>query len=211
VNVKGDAIAELDENFSVTLSNPSSGALIGSAIGTGIIRNDDTILGTAGNDMLVGLAGNDTISGLDGLDVLSGLAGNDSIDGGLGDDLLTGGVGNDTLIGNSGNDTLIGIDTTLGATSFGAGEIDRLSGSAGADRFILGDATRIYYLGGGISDYALITDFAAGDVLQKNAGSSLTIGGTLPTGIWGTAIYLGTDLVAVVQGTVPTAASFVSV
>ncbi|WP_019498919.1 Calx-beta domain-containing protein [Pseudanabaena sp. PCC 6802] len=209
VYVKGDAIAELDENFTVTLSNPSVGTVIGTGSATGTIRNDDAIVGTAGSDTLNGLSGNDTISGLDGQDVLSGLAGNDSIDGGLSNDLLTGGVGNDTLLGNSGNDTLIGIDTAPGATSFGINEIDRLSGSVGSDRFVLGNANRTYYVGSGMSDYVLITDFGTGDVIQKYGSDVLTIGGTLPTGVSGKAIYLGTDLVAVVQGAVPTLASFV--
>jgi hypothetical protein len=210
VGVKGDAIAELDENFTVTLSNPSVGTAIGAtATATGTIRNDDAIVGTAGNDTLNGFSGNDTISGLAGQDRLFGLAGNDSIDGGLDNDILTGGVGNDTLLGNSGNDTLVGIDTAPGATSFGINEIDRLSGSVGSDRFILGDTNRTYYVGNGMSDYVLITDFGTGDVIQKYGSDTLTIGGTLPTGVSGRAIYLGSDLVAVVQGTVPTLASFV--
>jgi Calx-beta domain/RTX calcium-binding nonapeptide repeat (4 copies)/Metallo-peptidase family M12B Reprolysin-like len=206
INVKGDAIAELDENFTVSLSGAMGTTVIATAAATGKIRNDDLIVGTAGNDTLSGMSGNDTISGLDGLDVLSGLLGNDSIDGGYGNDLLTGGAGNDTLIGNIGNDTLIGVESTTG----GVGEIDRLTGSTGNDRFVLGDATQTYYLGNGMSDYALITDFGTGDVLQKYGNDTLTIGGALPTGISGRAIYLGSDLVAVVQGAVPTLASFVS-
>jgi hypothetical protein len=206
INVKGDAIAELDENFTVSLLGATGTTVIATAAATGKIRNDDLIVGTAGNDTLSGMSGNDTISGLDGLDVLSGLLGNDSIDGGYGNDLLTGGAGNDTLIGNIGNDTLIGVESTTG----GVGEIDRLTGSTGNDRFVLGDATQTYYLGNGMSDYALITDFGIGDVLQKYGSDTLTIGGALPTGISGKAIYLGSDLVAVVQGTIPTLASFVS-
>ncbi|WP_019500316.1 calcium-binding protein, partial [Pseudanabaena sp. PCC 6802] len=160
-------------------------------------------------DSLTGSAGNDTISGLGGLDTLSGLAGNDSIDGGLGNDFLTGGLGNDTLLGGGDNDTLTGVDP---ASGFGIGEIDRLTGNSGSDRFILGDSTRTYYLGNGISDYVLITDFGAGDLIQVRASEPLTIGGARPPGIAsGTALYLGSDLVAVVQGNVPTALSFVAV
>jgi Ca2+-binding RTX toxin-like protein len=206
VNVKGDAIAELDESFTVSLSGAAGTTVIGTAVVTGTIRNDDLIIGTAANNTLTGMSGNDTISGLDGLDILSGLAGNDSIDGGLGNDILTGGLGNDTLIGNTGNDTLIGVDPTTG----GVNEIDRMTGSAGSDRFILGDVNRTYYRGNGMSDYALITDFGTGDVIQKYGSDVLTIGGALPTGVTGRAIYLGSDLVAVVQGAVPTLASFVS-
>ncbi|NJL42356.1 MAG: hypothetical protein HC935_01000 [Pseudanabaena sp. SU_2_4] len=163
VNVKGDAIAELDESFTVSLSGATGTTVIGAATAIGKIGNDDLIVGTAANDTLLGMSGNDTISGLAGLDALSGLVGNDSIDGGLGDDILTGGTGNDTLIGNTGNDTLIGGDPTTG----GVGEIDRLTGSTGNDRFVLGDATKTYYLGNGMSDYALITDFGVGDAIQN--------------------------------------------
>jgi Ca2+-binding RTX toxin-like protein len=86
-----------------------------------------------------------------------------------------------------------------------------LTGSTGSDRFVLGDATKTYYLGNGMSDYALITDFGVGDVIQKSGLDNLTIGGALPTGIYGSAIYRGTDLIAVVQGSIPTLAAFVSV
>jgi hypothetical protein len=209
INVSGDTIVELDENFMVTLSNATNGALIGNDTAAGAIVNDDIILGTAGNDSLTGSAGNDTISGLAGLDTLTGLAGNDSIDGGLGNDFLTGGLGNDTLLGGGDNDTLTGVDPAIG---FGLNEIDRLTGNSGSDRFILGDSSRTYYLGNGISDYAIVTDFGAGDVIQIRASEPLTIGGTRPPGVTtGTALYLGSDLVAVVQGNVPTAASFVGV
>ncbi|WP_019500310.1 beta strand repeat-containing protein [Pseudanabaena sp. PCC 6802] len=209
INIAGDTVVEPDENFTVTLSNPTNGALIGTDTAMGAIVNDDIIVGTAGNDSLNGSAGNDTISGLAGLDTLSGLAGNDSIDGGLGNDFLTGGLGNDTLLGGGDNDTLTGVDP---ASGFGIGEIDRLTGNSGSDRFILGDSTRTYYLGNGISDYALITDFGAGDLIQVRASEPLTIGGARPPGIAsGTALYLGSDLVAVVQGNVPTLTSFVSV
>jgi Ca2+-binding RTX toxin-like protein len=193
----------------VTLSNATNGALIGNDTAAGAIVNDDIILGTAGNDSLTGSAGNDTISGLAGLDTLTGLAGNDSIDGGLGNDFLTGGLGNDTLLGGGDNDTLTGVDPAIG---FGLNEIDRLTGNSGSDRFILGDSSRTYYLGNGISDYAIVTDFGAGDVIQIRASEPLTIGGTRPPGVTtGTALYLGSDLIAVVQGNVPTNTSFVAV
>ena len=41
VNVAGDAAAELNEGFTVTLSNPSSGTALGTAAATGAILNDD--------------------------------------------------------------------------------------------------------------------------------------------------------------------------
>jgi Tryptophan-rich Synechocystis species C-terminal domain/Calx-beta domain len=44
VNVAGDTVVEPDEGFTVTLSNPTTGATIGTASAGGTIRNDDTSL-----------------------------------------------------------------------------------------------------------------------------------------------------------------------
>ncbi|TWT49574.1 Calx-beta domain protein [Rubripirellula amarantea] len=41
IDVAGDAVVEMDETFTIALSNPSAGATITTAIETGIIRNDD--------------------------------------------------------------------------------------------------------------------------------------------------------------------------
>ena len=41
VDVAGDAIVEPDESFTVTLSNPSTGAVLGTASASGTIQNDD--------------------------------------------------------------------------------------------------------------------------------------------------------------------------
>ena len=54
-----------------------------------------------GNDILLGGAGNDLIAGKGGDDVLLGDAGDDSLLGDAGDDVLRGGAGNDTLTGDS--------------------------------------------------------------------------------------------------------------
>ncbi len=43
INVTQDTLAELDENFTVTLSNPSSGYLLTTATATGTIINDDLL------------------------------------------------------------------------------------------------------------------------------------------------------------------------
>jgi hypothetical protein len=47
VNVAGDTVVEPDENFTVTLSNPSGGVVIDTASATGTIRNDDASLSIA--------------------------------------------------------------------------------------------------------------------------------------------------------------------
>lgn len=50
VRVAGDAIVEADESFTVTLSNPSAGMVIGAGSAVGTIRNDDASLSIAATD-----------------------------------------------------------------------------------------------------------------------------------------------------------------
>src|SRR5262249_44248533 len=50
VNVAGDLEVENDEPFTVTLSDPSVGAVIGSASADGVIRNDDADPAIAATD-----------------------------------------------------------------------------------------------------------------------------------------------------------------
>lgn len=102
---------------------------------------------------VVGTAGGDRLTG-------SSLANN--LNGGDGDDELTGADGNDTLIGGSGNDRLDGTDTLLR----GAGEQDNLSGGDGSDRFVLGDRNGSFYIDEGNNDFAKITDFSFGDIIE---------------------------------------------
>ena len=118
---------------------------------------------------------------------------------------ITGTIGNDTLRGGAGNDVIEGYNS-----------FDTLTGGAGADRFLLGDTVRPYYLGAG---YAEITDFnsAQGDeifvtnnifyplssyrfvydrfYLTNAFGQSFDIG----TAAIDTAIYWQNDLLAIVQ------------
>jgi len=79
--------------------------LLATIVGT---DQNDTIMGTEGDDVIVALKGNDTVFGLGGDDTICGNQGNDTINGGKGDDHLRGGNGNDTISGNRGNDTLRG-------------------------------------------------------------------------------------------------------
>jgi Ca2+-binding RTX toxin-like protein len=95
----------------------------------------DILYGGAGNDHLQGNSSGDLLDGEDGDDSLQGGFGNDNLYGGDGDDYLQGGSGSDTLYGGAGNDTLDGED----------GGIELLTGGEGADRFILGDSTKVYY------------------------------------------------------------------
>ncbi|MFK8185517.1 MAG: NF038122 family metalloprotease [Phormidesmis sp.] len=86
-----------------------------------------------------------------------------------GNDFIVGGIGSDTLEGGSGNDVLDGTDV-IAAGYF---EKDVLSGGLGADIFIVGNADQSYYLGGGMEDYATITDFNAfEDMIQLHGSAS---------------------------------------
>lgn len=68
---------------------------------------NDTLDGGVGNDTLIGDAGNDVLIGGEGDDTLQGDAGNDTLIGGAGIDLLDGGSGSDAMIGGLGDDTYV--------------------------------------------------------------------------------------------------------
>ena len=127
--------------------------------------NDD-IFGDGGNDALNGDAGDDLVEGGAGNDTVFGGTNNDTVAGGNGADEVIGGAGDDSLSGGSGNDTLIGVDPFVGAFGFGSGELDTLDGGAENDTFVLGEGDRVYYLGEGNDDFALITDFESQDTIQ---------------------------------------------
>lgn len=137
-------------------------------------RGDDSLYGGSGNDYLNGDYGNDYLSGSSGNDTLiggkngfiTGDNGRDTLYGGSGNDSLRGGGGTDYLYGNSGNDTLSGQDGNDYLSGYGgSSEIDYLSGGKGADRFVLGSASNVYY-NEGYSSRAIIKDFDSSDVIQ---------------------------------------------
>ncbi|MBF0615101.1 MAG: hypothetical protein G8237_04070 [Magnetococcales bacterium] len=151
VPILDDGRSELSERFSVVLSNPGGGALLGDGSSLSItITDNDALLessssrvltGNTANLLLTGFGSingtgnslNNTITGNGaanilrgegGADILMGGGGGDELYGGAGDDTLNGGSGADLLRGGGGNDRLMG----------GSG-VDRLSGEAGADQF----------------------------------------------------------------------------
>jgi Ca2+-binding RTX toxin-like protein len=123
------------------------------------------------------------------------------------DDYLIGNAGNDSIIGNDGEDQIQGSN----ADALGQGEIDTLTGGAGNDVFILGSSSAAFYNDDnasteGTTDFALITDFAAGDSLHLYGeaanyrfAASVTVGSTTGAGIY---LELGAtdELIALIQG-----------
>ena len=98
------------------------------------------------------------------------------------------------LSGDRGNDSLIGVNPT--DASPGTGETDTLTGSSGADIFVLGDASKSFYDDAGTNaiGVALITDFnLSEDIIQLSLKGSY-VAGSPPAGFGnGTAIYLDKD------------------
>ncbi|MEG4009910.1 hypothetical protein QUA41_28655 [Microcoleus sp. Pol11C1] len=161
-------------------------------------EGNDTILGNTNNDYIFGDSGNDKLYGWTGNDNLSGGAGNDWISGEDGKDNLSGGTNNDTLFGGKGDDTIEG---SLIYSVYNSNEYDVLNGGNGYDTFVLGNFLRNNYLGTG---HAIIQDFNLDYIQLKGSASSFRlnksknlVGGA---GI-DTAIYSGTDLLAIVQDT----------
>ncbi|MDM3851296.1 MAG: hypothetical protein PT119_15270, partial [Aphanizomenon gracile PMC627.10] len=106
---------------------------------------------------------------------ITGTGANDNIITGDGNDTINGGNGNDTIDAGGGNDTINGVNGA--SLTPGLGEIDSLTGGAGSDIFILGNATKVYYddgntLTNGSNDYADITDLNIGDIIQLQGTSS---------------------------------------
>ncbi|HEY9846171.1 MAG TPA: hypothetical protein V6D03_08235, partial [Candidatus Caenarcaniphilales bacterium] len=186
--------------------------------------------GGTGKDHLTGNEGNDLLQGEAGIDILSGELGNDNLYGGADDDHLSGDEGHDQLVGEAGHDVLLGgagNDVLIGVApqSFGGegpdpnapipglGEVDKLSGGTGKNKFILGDATQAYYNDGnsatsGTGDYALIVDFrTAEDVIELTGTADNYLLREAPSGLpAGTALSLNKpngepdELIAIVQG-----------
>ena len=148
IEVSGDTTAELDEGFTVTLSNPTNGAVLGTDTATGTVQDDDfvVVLGTSADDVIdknaetdpqriEGLAGDDTLTGSSAGDVLVGGPGNDLLTGGPGDELFifTNGDGNDTINGFAAGEST---DDRLDVRAF-----DLLSTFGDLDDFLTNNAT----------------------------------------------------------------------
>ena len=173
----------------------------------------DQLLGGSDGDFLEGGSGNDTLWGDSGFDQLIGGEGDDQLLGGDGFDTLEGDLGNDILWGDSGDDTLLGGDGNDYLDGFGgdAEEVDSLTGGLGSDTFVIGDSAGVDYQSGGRDDledfaFAIISDFSAAEDFIQASGSSSDYeldfsSDLLGNGNQDTGIYLGDDLIAVVENT----------
>ena len=143
---------------------------------------------------------------------LTGNNSNNMLTGKGGDDTLEGSGGDDSLNGDDGDDYLVGVNPK--DASPGTDEIDIFKGGAGADTFILGDATKTYYDDGnnrtnGKFDFALIKDFNIEEDKIQLFGPTdnyLLLSSPIED-ILGTGIFLNRpgdevdELIAIVEGT----------
>jgi Ca2+-binding RTX toxin-like protein len=149
-----------------------------------------------GNADITGNALNNALTGNDAINVLNGATGNDVINAGGGNDRIDGGLGNDVVNAGNGDDFVCG---TMRAVNGGRGEIDRSTGGAGADVFVLGGIAGRFYddgiSGAGRGDYALITDFVVGqDQLQlKGNASQYFVGSSGVNGVNGSGIFFDSN------------------
>ena len=72
-----------------------------------LLREEDVITGTAGDDNISGGLGDDVLSGGDGQDTLDGGSGADMLDGGAGADVMIGGTGNDSFVVDNAQDLVV--------------------------------------------------------------------------------------------------------
>ncbi len=120
-----------------------------------VVENFVNVQGTENSDFIVGDNKNNQLSGNGGDDTLIGLFGNDTLDGG------------------SGNDTLTGADPDVENTV--KREKDVLTGGTGTDTYILGNESGSFYDDFGKKDFAKITDFSFGEIIQLGDGETYNV------------------------------------
>jgi Ca2+-binding RTX toxin-like protein len=173
----------------------------------------DVVVDSAGTDtiksnvMQYTLAANVEILELGTGNIAYGNASANTLLGSSGDNFLYGAAGSDSLSGGSGNDLMQG---ALSSSTGGRGEIDTLTGGVGADIFVLGYSSGALYNDGvagsaGTSDFALITDFAAGTDSLKLYGSAAkySLANVTVGSVTGAGLYYETgatdELIAIIQ------------
>ena len=192
VGIAGDATAEADENFTVSLSGPSAGTTIATASADGTILNDDA---SSGSNTLTGSADPNKIDYIDGLagdDRIYGLAGNDILLGRDGDDLLDGGPGADVMLGDAGNDryyvnhvgdivlevnALHGVDTVYSSIGYTLGQnLENLVLTGKAAINATGNEGNNVLTGNAAAN--VLSGEAGDDTLDGGAGADRLIGGS---------------------------------
>jgi hypothetical protein len=119
---------------------------------------------------------------------------------------------NDIITGTAAGERLNGVPS--GSSLRGRGSRDELTGLAGDDLFVLGDASGTYYDDGlsanrGTTDMAIIRDFASGDRIQLwGANSMYSLVSALNAGASGVRIDLK-PINSLVPGALPEAIGFV--
>ena len=197
LDFNSDSTVNLEQNLDKGNSRKRNSNSNSNRSNRSFISSNDTQLGGNGNDTLNGGFGSDTQLGGDGNDILNGdfdfnrRFGNGKFFSFFnGNDVQIGGNGNDKLMSGNGDDKLNGTGTGLGV-----GEIDELTGGSGRDTFVLGDRQNVFYSGQNAFDYALITDFKAGqDTIEIKGNIADYVlaptSGDLPEG---TGLYLDLD------------------
>ncbi|WP_196511933.1 choice-of-anchor I family protein [Nostoc sp. NZL] len=152
------------------------------------LAGSDRVIGSDANEAIDGGKGNDYLDGKGSSDMLLGDDGNDTLLGGTGSDIISGGDGNDLLIGWGGS----------------TNEIDLLNGGKGADTYVLGDATSVFYTSSQNRDYANIVNFQADDKIQiKGLANNYSLGSASAVSINLSAVGIftnnGAELIAVVE------------
>ncbi|KMK63978.1 putative calcium-binding protein [Puniceibacterium sp. IMCC21224] len=146
---------------------------------------NDTLNGSSDVDLMFGNGGNDLLLGLSANDILLGGAGNDTLDGGDGNDGLFGGDGSDTLLISAGSDTLAGYLLEDAASD---SSIDTLDASAVSLDILDTSGITVTYtgVGEGSVDYDGTSRFFGieavvgtllGDVMTGAAGNEIFSGG----------------------------------
>lgn len=105
IPIVDDIFSESDETISLSLINPTGGAILGDRITATLTIVNQDFIGTEDNDTIIGTAGDE---------IISGLGGDDGIDPGTGKDTIDGGAGNDYLRIRNNKDTA---NTTLSYTT----------------------------------------------------------------------------------------------
>lgn len=136
-----------------------------------ILRDADTVFGSAAADTLAGFDGDDTLNGNPGDDVIYGNKGADRAIGGSGADWVMGGQGDDTILGGPGDDPFL--NGNLG-NDFVFGNLgnDTIHGGQGADTLVGDDGD-----GSGNGGNDLLFGDRGDDDLYGDFGNDTLVGG----------------------------------